>query len=617
MTVGTNAIRLLILGLAIAGTAIGQPIFMLTQLPSTLHPNDPIIWVGANGQMLGETIDPSTGIAQCDLYKNGQWTVFSTPGYSCYVYAANKSGQFVGVLQGPTSETGFPYYPFVNLDGAFTPLLPAGPGSAANSNTGWAAAINDSGAVLGDLLVLGLSGGLQSGAWIYSGGQYRMLTSAGTSNSVVYGLNNNGVAVGLATFGSALQADPAVFNPDGTILDLGDLGGTGPFVGGVAYGINASGQITGTANTAAQYPVPTGGTDAVSGAFIYSGKSMQQIQIPGANFSGVGNWINDAGDVLGSYQNEYPASFFLPPDGFFYYHAGVMYRVDNTLIPNLPVGATVATVSFVEGSSQILLGLTLSSQTTEWFLLTPLTNSNGQPAITAVVNGASFAAPISAGSWITVEGGNLSSITRLWNTSDFAGDSLPTQLDGVSVTMNGVAAYPYYISPTQINALAPDGLTAGPVEVQVTNPQGTSNVFAANASGATPAFFLFGTKYVAAEHANGVPIGPAALGGNFTPAQPGETIELYGTGFGPMSPFSSSGQILAAPAPLANNVTVTVGGQPAVVTYAGVVSNGLDQLNVTVPPGLPNGDALVVAATSNGFGPIYETQAGLAITVQQ
>jgi uncharacterized protein (TIGR03437 family) len=155
------------------------------------------------------------------------------------------------------------------------------------------------------------------------------------------------------------------------------------------------------------------------------------------------------------------------------------------------------------------------------------------------------------------------------------------------------------------------------VEVQVTNPQGTSNVFAANASGATPAFFLFGTKYVAAEHANGVPIGPAALGGNFTPAQPGETIELYGTGFGPMSPFSSSGQILAAPAPLANNVTVTVGGQPAVVTYAGVVSNGLDQLNVTVPPGLPNGDALVVAATSNGFGPIYETQAGLAITVQQ
>jgi len=590
---------------------------MLTQLPSTLHPNDPIIWVGANGQMLGETIDPSTGIAQCDLYKNGQWTVFSTPGYSCYVYAANKSGQFVGVLQGPTSETGFPYYPFVNLDGAFTPLLPAGPGSAANSNTGWAAAINDSGAVLGDLLVLGLSGGLQSGAWIYSGGQYRMLTSAGTSNSVVYGLNNNGVAVGLATFGSALQADPAVFNPDGTIQDLGDLGGTGPFVGGVAYGINASGQITGTANTAAQYPVPTGGTDAVSGAFIYSGKSMQQIQIPGANFSGVGNWINDAGDVLGSYQNEYPASFFLPPDGFFYYHAGVMYRVDNTLIPNLPVGATVATVSFVEGSSQILLGLTLSSQTTEWFLLTPLTNSNGQPAITAVVNGASFAAPISAGSWITVEGGNLSSITRLWNTSDFAGDSLPTQLDGVSVTMNGVAAYPYYISPTQINALAPDGLTAGPVEVQVTNPQGTSNVFAANASGATPAFFLFGTKYVAAEHANGVPIGPAALGGNFTPAQPGETIELYGTGFGPMSPFSSSGQILAAPAPLANNVTVTVGGQPAVVTYAGVVSNGLDQLNVTVPPGLPNGDALVVAATSNGFGPIYETQAGLAITVQQ
>ena len=32
----------------------------------------------------------------------------------------------------------------------------------------------------------------------------------------------------------------------------------------------------------------------------------------------------------------------------------------------------------------------------------------------------------------------------LWNVSDFVGDSLPTQLDGVSVTLNGVAAYPYY-----------------------------------------------------------------------------------------------------------------------------------------------------------------------------
>ena len=340
---------------------------------------------------------------------------------------------------------------------------------------------------------------------------------------------------------------------------------------------------------------------------------MQQIVIPGANFSGVGSYIDDDGDVLGSYQNEYPASFFLPPDGFFYYHAGVMYRLDGTLIPNLPVGATVATANFV-GTGQILLALTLSSQTTEWFLLAPVANSGAPPVITAVVNGASFQSPISGGSWITIEGGNLSTITRLWNVSDFVGDNLPTQLDGVSVTLDGLAAYPYYISPTQLNVLAPDGLTAGPVQVQVMNPQGTSNVFTVNASAENPAFFLFGTKYVAGEHANGVPIGSAALGGNFRPAQPAETIELFGTGFGPMSPFSSSGQILAAPAPLANAnaVTITIGGQPAVVTYAGVVSNGLDQLNVTVPASLPNGDAPIVA-TVNGVS----TQTGLAITVQQ
>jgi uncharacterized protein (TIGR03437 family) len=55
-----------------------------------------------------------------------------------------------------------------------------------------------------------------------------------------------------------------------------------------------------------------------------------------------------------------------------------------------------------------------------------------------------------------------------------------------------------------------------------------------------------------------------------------------------------------------------LGGQPAVVTYAGVVGSGLDQLNVTVPAGLPNGDAAIVA-TVNGLS----TQVGLAVAVQQ
>jgi uncharacterized protein (TIGR03437 family) len=50
---------------------------------------------------------------------------------------------------------------------------------------------------------------------------------------------------------------------------------------------------------------------------------------------------------------------------------------------------------------------------------------------------------------------------------------------------------------------------------------------------------------------------------------------------------------------LANTVTVTIGGQPAVVEFAGVVGAGLVQINVTVPASINNGDAVVVA-TVNG-----------------
>jgi uncharacterized protein (TIGR03437 family) len=43
----------------------------------------------------------------------------------------------------------------------------------------------------------------------------------------------------------------------------------------------------------------------------------------------------------------------------------------------------------------------------------------------------------------------------VWQGSDFTNGQMPTQLDGVSVTVNGKPAYVYYISPTQVNILTP------------------------------------------------------------------------------------------------------------------------------------------------------------------
>ena len=191
---------------------------------------------------------------------------------------------------------------------------------------------------------------------------------------------------------------------------------------------------------------------------------------------------------------------------------------------------------------------------------------------------------------------------------------LPTSLQGVSVTVNGMPAYVAYISPTQINVLAPDDATVGTVQVQVTAAQQNSNSLTVQKTQFAPAFFTFaGGAYVAALHADFSLVGAANLlpGAVTQPAKPGETILLYGTGFGSTNPPLPSGQLVTTPAVLANPVQITIGGVAAVATFGGLVSPGLYQFNVTVP-NLPNGDAAVLATIGG-----VTTKAGVSVTVQQ
>ena len=232
--------------------------------------------------------------------------------------------------------------------------------------------------------------------------------------------------------------------------------------------------------------------------------------------------------------------------------------------------------------------------------------------ISSVANGASFGAVFSSAAWVSIFGTNLAQTTRMWQDSDFVDGLLPTSLDGVSVTINGLPAYVQYISPTQINVLAPDDAMAGAVQVQVTTGQGRTNSFTAQKQQFAPAFFTMGGSYAAAQHADYTYVGkPGLLAGATTnPAKPGETILIYGTGFGPANPPLPSAQLVTAPAVLANTVQFTIGGVAAPVVYAGLVEAGLYQFNVTVP-NVPDGDAAVVAQIGG-----VQTQTGVLITTQ-
>ena len=230
-----------------------------------------------------------------------------------------------------------------------------------------------------------------------------------------------------------------------------------------------------------------------------------------------------------------------------------------------------------------------------------------------VVNGASFAASIAVNTWTSILGGGLASTTRGWAGTDFTGSKLPTVIDGVSVTVNGEAAYVSYVSPMQLNFLTPTDTAAGPAQIQVTNNGEISAAVTVNFQSTAPAFFwLTGNKYIAATHANGALTGPTSLiSGVTTPVVPGETIALYGNGFGVTSPAAPNGSVLTSPLPLATNPTVSIGGVSATVTFAGLVGSGLYQVNVVVPASLPAGDAAVVATVGG-----QQSQANAFLSVQ-
>ena len=178
--------------------------------------------------------------------------------------------------------------------------------------------------------------------------------------------------------------------------------------------------------------------------------------------------------------------------------------------------------------------------------------------------------------------------------------------------VNGIPAYIEYISPSQVNLLAPDDSTVGAINVQVTTAQGASNSFTTQKQQLAPAFFTLAGGYLAAQHADYSYVGkPGLIAGVTTqPAKPGEIILLYATGFGPTNPPLPSAQLVTTPVGLANPVQVTIGGIAAPVAYAGLVGAGLYQFNVTVPH-VPSGDAAVVAQIGG-----VQTQAGVLLTVQ-
>jgi uncharacterized protein (TIGR03437 family) len=237
------------------------------------------------------------------------------------------------------------------------------------------------------------------------------------------------------------------------------------------------------------------------------------------------------------------------------------------------------------------------------------------PAIKSggVTNAASGVAGVAPGAWISIYGSNFTTTARALATSDLVNNAIPTSLGGVSVTINGKAAFVQYVSPTQINALAPADTGAGTISVSVTNGSGSSNAVSTSLQPVLPGLSVAANYVRAVRYPDG-----AILNGTGAPeegyttaaaAKAGDVIALYGTGFGPSSSPVAAGVVFAGAYETTNPVTVTIGGIPAQVLWAGLVSPGLYQINVAVPR-VPAGDQPVVATVAGS-----QSQAGALLKV--
>ncbi len=198
-----------------------------------------------------------------------------------------------------------------------------------------------------------------------------------------------------------------------------------------------------------------------------------------------------------------------------------------------------------------------------------------------VLNAASFApptAPIAPGALVSIFGSNLSA-----ETAGAQGVPLPTQLAGVSVTVNGTPAPLFFVSENQINLQTPFGAAGTEASIVVTNNGAASNTVGVPVSASSPGIFSL----------TQAGFGPGIItDANFdliseqNPATAGQVVIIFLTGLGATNP--SFGDGAAGPSDALARTPIPIvqfGGEAGDVSFAGAAPNfvGLYQINVSIP----------------------------------
>lgn len=167
---------------------------------------------------------------------------------------------------------------------------------------------------------------------------------------------------------------------------------------------------------------------------------------------------------------------------------------------------------------------------------------------------------------------------------------LKQSLAGVTMRAAGQLMPLFYVSPEQINAQLPFETGEGSQTLTVSVPGKPDLTVNFTVARNAPGLFSTAagdTAYALAVHADGSPVSPDS------PAAKGETITLFGTGFGPYVGTAPDGFALPADPNfmLADAVNLVVGDADVPTSYAGAAAQkvGVNAVSFTVGDGLPEG----------------------------
>jgi uncharacterized protein (TIGR03437 family) len=293
-------------------------------------------------------------------------------------------------------------------------------------------------------------------------------------------------------------------------------------------------------------------------------------------------------------------------------------RNDGTVTANVLLGMTAGSFTIAastNGVSDVSFSLTANPAVSP---TAPVISSAG------IVSGGLSAPPLTTvapNAIATIFGDKFAppGTARQVGQQDLVNGKIPTSLAGACAVFGTQLAPILGVYPGQLNVQVPQ-LPPGQTPVQVITQCGTPQAQTSNAEMVTiqataPEFFYYvhtasGKNPIAAIDAvTHAAVGaPGLAGGAFTPAQRGDLLTLFATGFGATAPSYGPGELPSGAAQVTAPVSITFGGVKLAasdILYVGVTGNaGLYQVNLRVPNQVPDGDqSLVITIGGNASPP--------------